>query len=120
MADILKVDLRLTTLEQRAALVKKHGPWRCRMLAEKVENHAEFVAARDQGFIYFQGYFLRRPEMMATHDVPANRINYMRMLQAVSRAELDVPEHRKTDQDRSFHLLPAAALHELGPVRIQE
>src|SRR5208283_3122549 len=31
MADILKVDLRLTTAEQRAALVKQHGPWRCRM-----------------------------------------------------------------------------------------
>ena len=92
MADILKVDLKLTTPEQRAALVKKHGPWRCRMLAEKVENHAEFVAARDQGFIYFQGYFLRRPEIVTTHEVPANRVNYMRMLQAVSRDELDVPE----------------------------
>jgi len=92
IADILKVDLKLTTIEQRDALVRKHGPWRCRMLAEKVENHAEFVAARDQGFIYFQGYFLRRPEMMTTHDVPANRINYMRMLQAVSRADLDVSE----------------------------
>jgi hypothetical protein len=92
MADILKVDLKLTTLEQRAALVKKHGPWRCRMLAEKVENHAEFVAARDQGFVYFQGYYLRRPEMMTTHDVPANALNYMRMLQAVSGPNLDVPE----------------------------
>ncbi len=92
MADILKVDLKLTTPRQRAALVKKHGPWRCRMLAEKVENHAEFVAARDQGFIYFQGYFLRRPEIVTTHEVPANRVNYMRMLQAVSRDELDVPE----------------------------
>jgi EAL and modified HD-GYP domain-containing signal transduction protein len=95
MADILKVDLKLTTLEQRAALVKKHGPWRCRMLAEKVENHAEFLAARDQGFVYFQGYYLRRPEMMTTHDVPANAFNYVRMLQAVSRPELDVPELEK-------------------------
>jgi EAL and modified HD-GYP domain-containing signal transduction protein len=95
MADILKVDLKLTTLEQRAALVKKHGPWRCRMLAEKVENHAEFVSARDQGFVYFQGYFLRRPEMMTTHDVPANAVNYMRMLQAVSVDDLDVPALEK-------------------------
>ena len=86
IADILKVDLKLTTPEQRAALVKQYGPWRCRMLAEKVENHQDFVAARDQGFVYFQGYFLRRPEMVATHDVPANRINYVRMLQAVSKA----------------------------------
>jgi EAL and modified HD-GYP domain-containing signal transduction protein len=95
MADILKVDLKLTTLEQRAALIKKHGPWRCRMLAEKVENHEEFMAAREQGFVYFQGYFLRRPEMLTTHDVPANALSYVRMLQAVSRPNLDVPEIEK-------------------------
>ena len=95
LADILKVDLKLTTVEQRAALVKKHGPWRCRMLAEKIENHAEFLAAKDQGFIYFQGYFLRRPEMMTTHDVPANAINYVRMLQSVSHPDLDIPELEK-------------------------
>jgi EAL and modified HD-GYP domain-containing signal transduction protein len=92
IADILKVDIRLTTPEQRAALIKRHGPRRCRLLAEKVESHEEFVVAKDQGFVYFQGYFFRRPEMMATHDVPANRLNYVRMLQAVSRSELNVPE----------------------------
>jgi c-di-GMP-related signal transduction protein len=108
MADILKVDLKLTTTEQRAALIKKYGPWRCRMLAEKVENQAEFVAAKEQGFVYFQGYFLRRPEMMTTHDVPANSLNYIRMLQAVSRADLDVPELErliKTEASICYRLL---------------
>lgn len=108
MADIIKVDLKLTSLEQRAALVKKHGPWRCRMLAEKVEDQAEFAAARDQGFVYFQGYFLRRPEMMTTHDVPANRLNYMRMLQAVSGSDLDVSEIEqliKTEASICYRLL---------------
>jgi c-di-GMP-related signal transduction protein len=92
MADIIKVDLTLTTPPQRAALIKRHGPWRCRMLAEKVETREEFVAARDLGFLYFQGYFFRRPEILTARDVPANRLNYVRMLQAVSRQELDVPE----------------------------
>jgi EAL and modified HD-GYP domain-containing signal transduction protein len=91
MADIIKVDLQLTTEEQRGELVRQFGPWRCRMLAEKVETQSEFVQARDQGFVYFQGYFFRRPEMMGTHDMPANRLNYVRMLQQVSRPELDVP-----------------------------
>ena len=90
MADIIKVDLQLTTEEQRKRLIKQFGPWRCRMLAEKVERHDQFVQARDQGFVYFQGYFFRRPEMMGTHDMPANRLNYIRMLQEVSRPELDV------------------------------
>jgi c-di-GMP-related signal transduction protein len=95
VADIIKVDLKLTTIEQRDALVKRHGPWRCRMLAEKVENSEEFLDALNQGFVYFQGYFLHRPEIVATRDVPANRINYLRMLQAVSLPELDVPALEK-------------------------
>ena len=66
MADIIKVELQLTTEEQQSALIKQFGPWRCRMLAKKIEARAEFVRARDQGFVYFQGYFFRHPEMMNT------------------------------------------------------
>lgn len=95
MADIIKVDLQLTTPEQRDQLTKQFGPWRCRMLAEKVETQSEFAEARDQGFVYFQGYFFRRPEMMGTHDMPANQLNYLRMLQEVSRPELNVPQLEK-------------------------
>lgn len=91
LTDIIKVDMQLTTEEQRAALVQKFGPWRCRMLAEKVEAQRDFTRARDQGFVYFQGYFFRHPELMSTHDLPANRLNYLRMLQEVSRPELDLP-----------------------------
>ena len=90
IADILKVDMKLTTEEQRAALIKRYGPWRCRMLAEKIETQAEFLRTKDQGFVYFQGYFFRRPEMLSTRDMPANRLNYLRLLQEVSRPELDL------------------------------
>jgi c-di-GMP-related signal transduction protein len=95
MADILKVDLKLTTSEGRAALIKRYGPWRCRMLAEKVETQKEFAAVREQGFVYFQGYFFRKPELLTARDVPANRISYLRMLQAVSLPELDLPAIEK-------------------------
>ncbi|MGH9494912.1 MAG: EAL and HDOD domain-containing protein [Candidatus Sulfotelmatobacter sp.] len=89
MADIIKVEMKLTRPEQRVALMKKHS--RCRMLAEKVETYSEFEVARGQGFAYFQGYFFRRPEMMTIRDMPANRLNYLRMLQAVSHPDLDIP-----------------------------
>ena len=46
VADIIKVDLKLTTETQRSDLIKKYGPWRCRMLAEKIETHCDFVQAR--------------------------------------------------------------------------
>ena len=95
MADIIKVEMQLTTEEQRSQLIKRFGPWRSRMLAEKIETQGDFVRARDQGFVYFQGYFFRRPEMMNTRDMPANRLNYLRMLKEVSRPELDVAELEK-------------------------
>jgi len=90
MADIIKVEMQLTTEAQREVMIKRHGPWRCRMLAEKIETHGDFVRAREQGFVYFQGYFFRRPEMIQTRDMPANALHYLRMLQEVSRPELDV------------------------------
>jgi c-di-GMP-related signal transduction protein len=95
MADIIKVEMQLTTEEQESALIKQFGPWRCRMLAEKIETRTEFRRARDQGFVYFQGYFFRRPEKMNTRDMPANRMNYLRMLQEVSRPDLELPELEK-------------------------
>ena len=95
VADIIKVEMQLTTEPQRAQLMRKFGPWRCRMLAEKVETQRDFHRARDQGFVYFQGYFFRRPEMMSTRDMPANRLNYLHMLQEVSRPELDIPALEK-------------------------
>jgi c-di-GMP-related signal transduction protein len=92
VADIIKVDLRATSAADAAAMVKRYGPWRCRMLAEKVETREEFLAAKKAGFLYFQGYFFRRPEILTAHEIPANQLNYLRMLAAVSQAELDVRE----------------------------
>jgi c-di-GMP-related signal transduction protein len=89
LADIIKVDLRATSIEQAAAMVKRYGPWRSRLLAEKVETREEFVAAKHAGFVYFQGYFFRRPEILKTREIPANQLNYLRMLQAVAQPELD-------------------------------
>jgi c-di-GMP-related signal transduction protein len=90
LADIIKVDLRATSAADAADMVKKYGPWRCRMLAEKVETREEFLSAKKAGFLYFQGYFFRRPEILTAHEIPANRMNYMRMLKAVSEPELNV------------------------------
>ena len=90
-ADIIKVEMQLTTDAERVAMIKQFSPWRCRLLAEKIETRADFLHARDQGFVYFQGYFFRRPEMLSMRDLPANRLNYLRMLQEVSRPDLDVP-----------------------------
>lgn len=90
LADIIKVEMKMTPLAQQAAMVKRFGGC-ARLLAEKVETPEDFASARDLGFTYFQGYFFRRPQVLSARDVPANRLNYVRLLEAVSSPVLDVP-----------------------------
>jgi len=92
LADIIKIDIRATKPEERAALLRRYGSAKCRMLAEKIETPHEFQQARDMGFVYFQGYFFCRPELVMGREVPASRLHYIRLLEMVSRSELDLRE----------------------------
>jgi c-di-GMP-related signal transduction protein len=91
-ADIIKVDMKDTSTEERTALVKRFGSSRCRMLAEKVETRDEFSASKKAGFSYFQGYFFRRPELLQAREIPKNQVNYLRLLQAISQDEIEAKE----------------------------
>jgi len=90
--DIIKVDLKRTSPAEQAALVARHGSPACRMLAEKVETRDEFAACKKAGYSYFQGYFFRRPELLHAREIPKNQVNYLRLLQATSRDEMEVKE----------------------------
>jgi len=92
LVDILKVDFARTTEVERADLVKEYKGSRCRMLAEKVETQKDFQQAKQVGFVYFQGFYLRHPEILKTKEIPQNRLNYLRMLEMVSREELVLRE----------------------------
>jgi len=91
LADVIKIDVRRSSPAESASILQPSSE-RCRLLAEKVETREEFLATRKAGFTYFQGYFFRRPELMRARAIPANRMNYLRLLKAVSRAELDPRE----------------------------
>lgn len=102
-ADILKIDLRATKLEERAGLMRRFGSAKRRMLAEKLETPQEFRQARDMGFTLFQGYFFRRPELMMAREVPASQLRYLRLLEMVCRQELDLRElERAIKQEASI------------------
>ena len=94
-ADIIKVDVLATRPEERAGMMRRFASPKCKMLAEKLETPHEFHQARDMGFVYFQGYFFCRPELVVGREVPANRLHYLRLLEMVSRAEIDLRELEK-------------------------
>jgi c-di-GMP-related signal transduction protein len=103
LADIIKVDIRATPPEERAAMLRSFGSPSCKMLAEKVETWQDFNQTRNLGFSYFQGYFFFRPEVVVGREVPANRLRLIRFLDLVSRPELDLRELEKAlQQDLSM------------------
>jgi len=108
LADFIKVDLKQTSLVDAAGIVKRFGSSTCRMLAEKVETREEFAFAKKAGFQFFQGYFFRKPELMQARGVSASRVTALRLLQEISKPDLDLPgveDAIKTHATLCFRLL---------------
>jgi c-di-GMP-related signal transduction protein len=108
LVDILKVDFERTNRTEQIALVKQYAPSGSRMLAEKVETQDQFAAAQEMGYVYFQGYFFRRPEVLRAREIPTNQMNYLRLLAAVSKDEMDLREVEqiiKTEASILYRLL---------------
>jgi c-di-GMP-related signal transduction protein len=108
LADCIKVDFLGTPAESQFDFCKEYGRRNIRMLAEKVETYADFDRAREYGYTLFQGYFFSRPEILTRHDVPAYKLNYLRVLQAANRRELDqdeIAELIKGEASLSYRLL---------------
>ena len=108
LADIIKVDVLATEPREQSRLAKAYSSLGIRMLAEKVESYDVFERTLDCGYTLFQGYFFSRPQILERHDIPANKLNYLLVLQAVNRKTLDlreVAERIKAEASLSYRLL---------------
>jgi len=92
LADIIKVDFRLTDRKEQAAIVSRYAGRKIRMLAEKVEAQEEYAAGMQMGYSLFQGYFFCRPEMMQHRDLPSFKLAYLELLRAATAPEFDIRE----------------------------
>lgn len=89
LADIIKVDFRLSPPDVWAEMARRYGPRGIQLLAEKVETHDEFSKALQLGYRLFQGYFFCKPRMLSTRDISGSRATYLRILQVAHAPELD-------------------------------
>lgn len=89
IAKIIKVDMRVTSRPEQTRLLGAYQPRGIAMLAEKVETHEEFEWARNAGYDYFQGYFFARPAVLRAQQIPASKMNCLRLLREMQNAELD-------------------------------
>ncbi len=88
-ASYVKVDIRATTRDERVKIAHNLARRGLNLVAEKVESREEFDFARDHDYRFFQGYFFCRPVVLEARDIPAAQHSQLRLLQAVSDADLD-------------------------------
>lgn len=90
LADIVKIDVRLTPLNTIYKTLKFLHPYRVKLLAEKVENQNEFELANKLGFKYFQGYYFSKPKKIQIREICAAKVNIINLLAEVSRKTTDI------------------------------
>ncbi|GLC88594.1 EAL and HDOD domain-containing protein [Lysinibacillus piscis] len=108
--DYIKVDFLNSSPEERLAIerkVKEQFP-HIRLLAEKVETHAEYEVAKKAGYELFQGYFFEKPQIIKAMDIPANTIQYLTILSLLTEEEPNVQllaENIERDLSLTYKLL---------------
>ena len=89
MADIIKVDFRITTDPEERKNLREILPKHVRLLAEKIETEEEFQQALDFGYVLFQGYFFCKPAVLHQKQLTSNALSKMRLLREINRQNID-------------------------------
>jgi EAL and modified HD-GYP domain-containing signal transduction protein len=80
LVDYVKLDLRslpAADFRSHVQLLKGFG---LKIVAEKIESEEEFHTAQALGCDLFQGYYLRKPEILRGCRIPANRLSALSLL----------------------------------------
>jgi EAL and modified HD-GYP domain-containing signal transduction protein len=83
-ASIIKVEITDLDLEAYADKISQLKARGIRLLAEKVETHAQYEHALGLGFDYFQGYFFSRPQVLSNRRIDSNQLLLLKILATIN------------------------------------
>jgi EAL and modified HD-GYP domain-containing signal transduction protein len=86
-ADFIKLDYRALGDRGFAEQVELLRGCRATLLAEKLESEAEFRSCCKMGCELFQGYYLRKPEVLSGRRIPSNRLSVLSLLAECTNVE---------------------------------
>ena len=89
MADIIKVDFRITTDPKERKNLREILPKHVHLLAEKIETEEEFQQALAYGYVLFQGYFFCKPAILHQKRLTSNALSKVRLLREINRQNVD-------------------------------
>jgi len=95
IAQLIKIDIQITSREAQEKMLRTYRPRGIAVLAEKVETPEEYEWAKRAGYDYFQGYFFARPAVMRGSQIPAGKVNCLRLLREMQYPDLNFAEITK-------------------------
>lgn len=108
LADMAVIDLLGNSTREIEALLKPLAVHGVTALAKKVEDAQAFALAKKLGFKLFQGYFFKRPEIVAGRRLASNETARLRLLRATQSDQPDpeaLGEAIRSDVSLSYRLL---------------
>ncbi len=108
LANIIKIEVLGKSEKEVKDATTRFELKNVKLLAEKVETHEQHQNALELGYSYFQGYFFAKPDVIQGKELHAYKLNYLRVLQQVSRPGIDFKELEeifKQDVSLSYKLL---------------
>ncbi|MGG0655153.1 EAL and HDOD domain-containing protein [Rummeliibacillus pycnus] len=108
--DIIKVDFLNSSKKERREIEErvKNGFPHIALLAEKVETREQYQEAIQIGYKLFQGYFFMQPQIIRGNEIPANLLQYFRVIALLRMEEPDIDhivEEIEHDVALSYKLL---------------
>ncbi len=92
LADIIKFDFRISTIEEIKSYIKQLPEPKPRLLAEKVETNEEFEIAINLGCELFQGYFFCKPEVIKGKEIETSHLIHFKIMAILNNEDLDFAE----------------------------
>lgn len=80
MAHIIKVDVLGLSNDEIQGRFEDFAPFKVKLLAEKIETREQYEFCHDQGFDYFQGYFLAKPNVVSGASLPTSELSMLRLM----------------------------------------
>jgi c-di-GMP-related signal transduction protein len=94
-ANIIKVDVRLTSRAEQERLLATCRPRGIAVIAEKVETREEFDGAVRLGYDYFQGFFFARPSLISRKEIQPVVFTCLQLLRQLQSPEMNFKELEK-------------------------
>ena len=106
--DIIKIDFRTTNRSDRQEMIRFIKDRNIQFLAEKVETIEEYIEAKEDGFVYFQGFYFSKPVILNSYDIPSYYHSYFQILKEIESPEPDLEKIKdviEKDISLSYKLL---------------